>query len=119
MADVGQPLPSQDFCGTAALPLKPDIARRGWHGRKVPIAERNAAHQQTTFTGSNGSFDHLIGGKEQAGWHGQAKRLRRFEVDDRFELGRRLHRKVGGLVSAQDAVDIGRRLPIMSTKSTP
>src|SRR5262245_4714965 len=70
------------------------------------------AVQQTTFTGSNGSFDHLIGGKEQPGWHGQAERLRRFEVDDRFELGRRLHRKVGGLVSAQDAVDVGRRLPI-------
>ena len=35
-AALRQPLPSQDFCGTAALPLKPDIARRGWHGRKVP-----------------------------------------------------------------------------------
>jgi hypothetical protein len=34
---MGQTLPSRDFCGTAALPLKPDIARRGWHGRKVPI----------------------------------------------------------------------------------
>ena len=39
MSQLGQPLPSQDFCGTAALPLKPDIARRGWHGRKVPQAE--------------------------------------------------------------------------------
>src|SRR5262245_21462267 len=58
------------------------------------------------------SFDHLVGGHEQAGWYRQAERLRRFEVDDRFELGRRLHRKVGGLVSAQDTVDIGRRLPI-------
>jgi hypothetical protein len=30
-ADVrlGQTLPSRDFCGTAALPLKPDI---GWRG---------------------------------------------------------------------------------------
>ena len=28
-----------------------------------------------------------------------------------FVLGRRLHRKVGGLGAAQDAVDIGRRLP--------
>ena len=36
MTGLGQPLPSQDFCGTAAFPLKPDIARRGWHGRKVP-----------------------------------------------------------------------------------
>ena len=38
-AGSSQPLPSQDFCGTAALPLKPDIARRGWHGRKVPQAD--------------------------------------------------------------------------------
>ena len=36
MSQLGQPLPSQDFCGTAALPLKSDIARRGCHGRKVP-----------------------------------------------------------------------------------
>ena len=34
-----QTLPSRDFCGTAALPLKPDIARRGWHGRKVPTED--------------------------------------------------------------------------------
>src|SRR5215472_15114682 len=50
------------------------------------------------------SLDHPVGGHEQAGRHGQAERLRRFEIDDRFELGRRLHRKVGGLVAAQDAV---------------
>jgi hypothetical protein len=30
----GQTLPSRDFCGTAALPLKPDIARRGWPAEK-------------------------------------------------------------------------------------
>src|SRR5262249_56460611 len=71
-----------------------------------PTDDSMQCTSKRAFTGSNRSFDHLIGGKEQAGWHGQAKRLRRFEVDDRFELGRRLHRKVGGLVSAQDAVDI-------------
>jgi hypothetical protein len=37
MAEMGQTLPSRDFCGTAALPLKPDIGWRGWHVRKVPI----------------------------------------------------------------------------------
>jgi hypothetical protein len=37
MSQLGQNLPSRDFCGTAALPLKPDIGWRGWHGRKVPI----------------------------------------------------------------------------------
>src|SRR3974390_1247539 len=57
-------------------------------------------------------LDHLVGGHEQTRRHGQAERLRRFEVDDRFELGRRLHRKIGRFVAAQDAVDIGRPLPI-------
>jgi integrase len=39
MADVGQTLPSRDFCGTAALPLKPDIIWRSWDGRRVPQAD--------------------------------------------------------------------------------
>ena len=38
MSVVGQTLPSRDFCGTAALALKPDIGWRGWRVRKVPIA---------------------------------------------------------------------------------
>jgi hypothetical protein len=41
MSGIASTLPSQDFCGTAALPLKPDIARRGWHGRRVPIVLQN------------------------------------------------------------------------------
>ena len=41
----------------------------------------------------------------------EAERLSRFEIDHRFVLGRRLHRKVGRIGAAQDAVDIGRRLP--------
>ena len=39
MSQLGQPLPSQDFCRKAALPLKSDIARRSWHGRKVPCVD--------------------------------------------------------------------------------
>ncbi len=46
------------------------------------------------------SFDHLVGGHEQTGRRGQAKRLDRFEVEDRFVLRRRLHRKVGELGAA-------------------
>src|SRR4029450_9284094 len=52
-------------------------------------------------------FDDLIGGDQQARWNCQAKCLRRFAVDDSFELRRRLHRKVSGFCTAQDAVDIG------------
>src|SRR2546430_12137180 len=39
----GQTLPSRDFCGTAALPLKPDIGWRSWHVRKVPIPDSCSA----------------------------------------------------------------------------
>jgi hypothetical protein len=85
--------------------------------RYVPTPDSCTAANDVT--GCDDSFDHLIGGHEQAGRHGQAERLRRFEVDDRFELGRRLHGKVGGLVAAQDAVDIGRRLPIQVDEVNP
>src|SRR5262249_31797451 len=51
--------------------------------------------------------DDLVGSHEQTGRHCEAERLRGFEVDDCFEFGRRLHRKVGRFVAAQDAVNIG------------
>ena len=57
------------------------------------------------------SFDQLVGGHEQTRRHSQAERLSRFEIDHRFVLRWRLHRKVGRIGAAQDAVDIGRRLP--------
>jgi hypothetical protein len=50
MTGSGQTLPSRDFYGTAALPLKPDIGWRGWHVRKVPIGDIGVR-----------LFDHLIG----------------------------------------------------------
>src|SRR5262245_12061958 len=65
-------------------------------------------HKRTHAAQQKGSlFDDLIGGDQQARWNCQAKRLRRFAVDDSFELRRRLHRKVSGFCTAQDAVDKG------------
>jgi len=49
-AAMGQTLPSQDFCGTAALPLKPEIARRGWQGRKVPEAAVSNRSKQPRYS---------------------------------------------------------------------
>ena len=43
MSQMGQLLPSQDFCGTAALPLKSDIGWHGWQVRKVPEIGLSAA----------------------------------------------------------------------------
>jgi len=45
-------------------------------------------------------LNHLVGGYEQVGRHSQAECLCCFEVDDHFELGRRLYRKVGRFVAA-------------------
>src|SRR5262245_33429695 len=57
------------------------------------------------------SLDHLVRSHEHSRWHGQAERPGGLKVDDRFVLSRCLHWKVGGLNTAQDAVDIGRSLP--------
>jgi hypothetical protein len=42
-------------------------------------------------------LDHLVGGDEQARWHGQPERLRRFEVQCGLKIGRGLHRQSAGL----------------------
>ena len=42
--------------------------------------------------------------------HREAECLRRFEIDDEFELRGLLHRKLGGLLTLEDAIDIEGRL---------
>ena len=49
-------------------------------------------------------FDHLVSLGEQRGRHGEAERIRGLAIDDEFELGRLLDRKVGGLGALQDFV---------------
>ena len=41
----------------------------------------------------------------------EAQRLGGLQIDDRLELGRGLHRKVGGLLAFEDAIDIAGRKP--------
>src|SRR5215475_3739780 len=55
------------------------------------------------------SFDHLVGGREQRLWNFEAQRLGGFEVDHQLVLGRRLHRKVGGLLALENAINIAGR----------
>ena len=56
-------------------------------------------------------FDHLVSSDQQTRWNVEVKRFRRFHVDGCLKFGRSLHRKFGGLITAQDAVDIRRCQP--------
>src|SRR5262249_14668097 len=59
------------------------------------------------------SLDHLIGAYQKRRRYFKAKRLGRFEVEDSFVFGRRLHREFGGLGAAQDSVDVGGCLSVL------
>ena len=43
----------------------------------------------------------------------EPNRLGGFQVDDQLELGRRLHRQVGGLLALEDAIDIAGRAAVL------
>src|SRR6516162_1459928 len=55
-------------------------------------------------------LDNLVSGHLHDQRYREAERLRRFEIDDEFELRGLLHRKLGGLLTLEDAIDIEGRL---------
>src|SRR5258707_6825413 len=76
---------------SALVPLA-DISRTSCHVRFVPIASFRAAIDGILF-------DHLVGACEQRGWHVEAERPGRAEVDHQLKSGRPLDRHISGLLS--------------------
>jgi hypothetical protein len=60
-------------------------------------------------------LDHVVGRHLHDQRHGEAKRFRCPKVHDNFVLNRYLHRKLDGLRSPQDTINIGGR----ATKKFP
>src|SRR5262245_19487995 len=58
------------------------------------------------------SFDHFVSAGEYGRRHSEAERPGRFQIEHQLVLGLRLHRKVGGLLALEDAVDIAGCLPV-------
>src|SRR6266436_3846145 len=65
------------------------------------------------------SFDHLVGEREQRGWHVEPKRLRSDQIDYEFKLRRLFDRYLAGLRPAQYLVDVICRAlePLRITRS--
>jgi hypothetical protein len=61
------------------------------------------------------SFNHLVGAQKERLRNFEVERLNGREIDDKLEFGRRLYRKIGRLVAAQDTVDVGRQRLCMGT----
>ena len=55
-------------------------------------------------------FDHLIGKGKQCGWNGATERLGGGQVDDKFEFRGLLYRKVAGLLTSENPINICRRV---------
>jgi hypothetical protein len=77
---------------SAGLPPIADIARRGWHGRRVPIAAVSGCSKLCMW--KRDLLDDLVGAGEQRGRDVDAKRLGRFEIDRKLIPGRSFYRQI-------------------------
>ena len=79
----------------SALPPKADICSATRYVCFVPIARASAGYSITSSARES-----------RAGEHGEAERLSGFEIDHELELGRLLHRQVGGLSAPENFVNV-------------
>src|SRR5262245_30778630 len=55
--------------------------------------------------------DDVVGSGKQTQRDRETKRLGGLKIDHQFVLGRRLHRKIGGLLALEKAIDVAGRAP--------
>src|SRR6185369_15937668 len=80
-------------------------------GQKQTCAAQNDMSALPPIADINALFDHLIGASEQRWRHSEADRLSGLEVDDQFEFGGLLNRKITRFCTFKDLVSHGCRAP--------
>src|SRR5262249_32288608 len=65
---------------------------------------RRAAEQRDERRAA--SFDHLVGGRDKIGWKRKPKSVGSTEIDDKIELRGGVDRKIAGVGSAKDTIDV-------------
>src|SRR5207245_4028689 len=88
--------------------------RRAWSARSYEGIEHPAkpsAARRSWPRWSSTLLDDLVGSHEYGLRDRQTKRLRGLEIDDQFELGWLLHRKIRRLRAPEDLVHISGRTP--------
>jgi hypothetical protein len=93
MSQLGQTLPSRDFCGTSAFPLKPDIGWRGWHGSFVPTTDACTAAKMHAYSITSSARASGVGGTVRT------ERLGGLKIDDQHEFRRRVTGSFGQITS--------------------
>src|SRR6266849_516285 len=58
------------------------------------------------------SFNHLVGTREQRWRHDKAERFCSFKIQDKFEFGWLLYRKLPRLLALEDTIHVGRRASV-------
>jgi hypothetical protein len=95
------------YRAAASLSASPQLAESIRAAKRFRVVPKPAvsSRSKTVFL-----LDDLVGGHLHDQRHREAERLRRFEIDDEFDLRGLLHRKLGGLLTLEDAIDIEGRL---------
>src|SRR6516225_6267313 len=100
----------------ASRPLSPVATQHSLPSGRYPLLGPDFHRLDRTSLRLAHSLDHLVGNGKHAGRRRQAERLRRFEIEHEFELGRLQHRQIGGFGALENPAGVGANLTIHVSK---